>query len=67
MGDFLLSTLVARPSTFFRAFTLIEMILAVGVAAMVLAVVGGVFFAALASAGRDAGGGGRGDARWTRR
>jgi type II secretion system protein J len=30
-----------------RAFTLIEMILAVGVAALVLAVIGGVFFAAL--------------------
>ncbi|HXR49142.1 MAG TPA: type II secretion system protein GspJ [Candidatus Limnocylindrales bacterium] len=35
------------PRLFFRAFTLVEMILAVGVAALVLAVVGGVFFAAL--------------------
>ena len=46
-GSFLHSTLDLGLRLSSRAFTLIEMILAVGVAALVLAVVGGVFFTAL--------------------
>ncbi len=41
------SSLVIRHSSFSRAFTLIEMILAVGIAAIVLVAINAVFFAAL--------------------